>query len=428
MSEISKIKDAVAVIARTTDIDARNLIADITAWNKDKVYPVSLIDIRIDKDGVTDNSDFVGGIVTKIEEAVKETVANELDLENVTDMKKTVAEIGKWLIETRKIQTNPLKDIATKYTAFESKFGTFNTNLTNKIDAINEKEYQKAEKAIREYFGELLKDVEVEYNFQIFDSFIATKRKNQVFTEKSVLNKKIKDEIAEQVRLVIEPLLKAKELEAKKSLQSKQFENYLANIKIDGDNSQIELSINELTRMTIQTKELYPDIIEYCQRAIENKISFAKANITANRMVAERQAVVSVDNKLMEEFSKLEDESKSLTIELDRLKYIVMRLREIYHEVKFADNQEKVKTLGASVALRITEMEKKEIEATVIPKEEPAPFNHYSYTRTFSVSIEDIEVIAGMGIEAESEEDAKKELCRRFEAHLSMVDLISKGE
>ncbi|MGW8169671.1 MAG: hypothetical protein ACWGHH_06670 [Sulfurovaceae bacterium] len=431
---MSKIQDAVALIAGNTKLDENNIIPEITHWNKAKSYPMSLINIQIDGNGVKDNSDFIGTIVAKIEEAVKDTVANELDLENVADMKKTVAEIGKWFIETRKIQTNPLKDVASRYTAFESKFGTFNTDLTNKIDAINEKEYQKAEKAIREYFDELLgsdenKDIEIEMT--LFDSFIQSKRKTKVTLDgklnEGTLTKKAKDEIAEQVRLAIEPIRKAKELEAKKSLQSKQFENTLVRITTEGANEELNKSIDELDRLKIQVEELYPDVIDYCQRAIDNKISFAKANIKANDAVESRKAVENVDNKFMEEFSRLESETKDLTLVHANLKSIQQRLRELYQLVKFAGNQEKIKILGASVSLRISELERKEIEVSVAPTEVKAEAA-IKTKNIYSVSIEDIEVIAGMEIEANSEEEAKKELCRRFEAHLSMVDLIIKGE
>lgn len=422
---MSKIQDATALIASTAKIDADAIVSEITNWNKTKFYPVSLIDIRIDKNGVTDNSEFIGEIVDKIEEAVKETVDNELDLENVSSMKKTVAEIGKWIVETRKLQTNPLKDIAAKYIQHENKFSVFNTDLTKKIDAINEKEYQKAEGKIREYFEELLQNVEVEYNFQIFDSFIAAKRKTKVLTDKGELNKKIRDEIAEQIRLAIEPLLKAKELEAKKNLQLKQFTNNLEKIKIDGDNEQIEQAIDELTRATAQIEELYPDIVEFCKMSIENKIASAKTNITANKMVADRQANDNIDKKLMDEFLKLEKEAKTTTLNPIRLVYIKMRLREMYHEAKLEDNKQKIKELGVSVALRLDEIERQEIEATIAsaPKEKIS-----ANTKIFCASIEDIEVISGMEIEAESEEEAKKELCRRFETHLEMIDLIVKGE
>lgn len=423
MNKVSKIQQAVALIAEKTNMDNNNIIAEITNWNKTKVYPVSVIDIKIDPSGVTDNADKIGDMVAKIEEAVKDTVANELDLENVSDMKKTVAEIGKWLIETRKIQTTPLGEVAKHYTPHESKFSDFNTDLTKKIDAINEKEYQKSENAIREYFDEVLKEnSDVEIEMTLFDSFIQAKRKNEIFTDKGALKKGIKDDIAEQVRLAVEPIRKARELEAKKSLQSKQFENYLARISSEGTNEELNNNIEELVRLKSQVGEIYPDVVEYCLRAIDNKISFAKANIKANDAVQALKAVENVDDTLMQEFAKLESEYQNY--DMPKLAYTRQRLREMWHEATLAENQEKIKILGVNITNKITDMERKSVETITVKKE---PVEVTSQT-IYCVALEDIEVLAGMEIIADSEDEAKKELCKRFEAHLSMVDLIKKGE
>ncbi|MCB5278925.1 MAG: hypothetical protein LHW59_05345 [Candidatus Cloacimonetes bacterium] len=427
------IKDAITTISKITKQDSKNMVETITTWNKEKIYPVSLIDINISSDGVKDNSADIGELVDKIEVSVQDTIKNSLDLESVLDMKKTVAEIGKYLSETRKIQTNPLKDIVSSYTAHESRFTKFNTELTAKIDAINELEYQKAEKAIREYFSEVLgsdenKDIEIE--MALFDSFIQAKRKTKVTLDgklnEGALTKKAKDEIIEQVRLAIEPIRKAKELEAKRSLQSMQFENALNMVKIDGTNTEVESAINSLTSMLVNIENLYPDIIDYCKRAIDNKISFAEANIKANNAIAERNAVQNADKELMEQYEIIyQFVNSGSPIFKDVYKNYISVLRGIYPQLKFTENQEKVKAFGAKLSHIVGEIEKEEIQQSLAPtpREDITIQNHH----TFLVSIEDLEVMAGMEIQADSEDEAKEELVERFKAHLSMIDLIRKG-
>lgn len=425
------IKDAVAVISNMAKID--NVVETITNWNKEKTYPVSLIEIKIDANGVTDNSKIIGELVDKIDVSVQDTIKNSLDLESVLDMKKTVSEIGKYLSETRKIQTNPLKDIVSSYTAHEAKFKTFNDDLTKKIDAINELEYQKAEKAIREYFNHLLSSDEnkvINVDMALFDSFIQAKRKTKVTLDgklnEGTLTKKAKDEIAEQVRLAIEPIKQARALEEKRNLQSMQFKNAMNMVKIDGTNAEIESAINNLTSMLANIENLYPDIIDYCKRDIDNQIKFAEANIKANNAIAERNAVQNADKELMEQYETIyQFVNSGSPIFKDVYKNYVSVLRGIYPQLKFAENQEKVKALGAKLSHIVSEIEKEEIQQslTPTPREDITIQNHH----IFLVSIEDLEVMAGMEIQADSEDEAKDELVERFKAHLSMIDLIRKG-
>lgn len=418
----------ITAITKITDLigeDKSEFVAKITEWNKSKIYPVSLIDIQIGANGVTDNAEQVGEIIATLSDYVDDMVKNALDAESIADAKKTVAEIGKYIIETRKIQTNPLKEIAGRFTKHEGKFKEFNEALTAKYEAINEVAYKKSEKAIREHFEAIIAEDNLTeiVSMDAFKDFIANKRKTNIFTSKGALSKGIKDAIAEALRVVVEPIKEANALKEKKALQSKQFNSYLDGIPTDGDTPVLEASIKSLDRLKESIEELYPDIIEECLRNIDNKVSRCSAHIRANKSEAEKEAIQNADGKDMELFNAIRVASTDMTLGLQELKGYANSLREIYPRLTFSENQEKVKTLGASLNQRVIEIQATEMTPIDIPATEVVPdLDKESYF----VSIEDIEVLAGMEIVADNEDEAKKELVRRFEAHLDMIDLITK--
>ena len=422
---MSEIQTAIARVSDIIGIDKSDFMSNLEKWNKTKVYPVSLIDIKISADGVTDNAEQIAEIVSLFTTWSDDIIKNALDAESVTDAKKMIMEFKKYLSETRKLQTNPLKEVAGHYTPLEAKLDEASKALTTKFEAINEVEYQNRERAIREHFESRIKaDGLTEIvGMDAFIDFIANKRKTNIFTAKGALTKGIKDAIDEALRVVVAPIQEAKALEEKKALQSKQFESYLDGIPSDGSVDLLEASKITLTKLRGSVEELYPDVVEACYRSIDNKISRCDSNIKAVQAIAEADAIKNADGQFMDiAYAEIKIASQNMTLGIEDLKILANELREIYPKLTFAENQEKVKSLGASLTQRITALELEEITPVV----ETPPTHRVIETDTYLVSIHDIEVLASMEIDAESEEEAKKELVRRFEAHLSMIDLMKK--
>lgn len=426
---MSEIQTAIATIGNIIGFERNEVIEKITEFNKNKVYPVSLIDIKISADGVTDNSDEIGELVEKLQAWVSDVTKNTLDAQSVADAKKTLSEIGKFLIETRKLQTNPLKEVASHYTKHESHFKTMNESLTAKFEAINEIEYQSRAKAITVHFQELIAgdDLTEVVSIDAFKDFIANKRKTNIFTSTGKLSKGIKDAVTEALRLVVEPIKQAKELEEKKALQSKTFETYLENVVADGETQMLEANINTLIRMKESVGDLYPDIKEHCMRSIDNKISRCEANIKANKAIAEKDKVKNADGDLMLIFDEINTISQDMMLDIESLKELGNQLRGIYPKLTFSENQEKCKSLGVSINQRITELEIAENTPEPVVEEEVILEAKYSLTAKYFISISDLEFIANVGVEANSEEDAKNRFTEMFRNHLNMVGLM-KGE
>lgn len=405
-----------------------DFVKNIAEWNKQKAYPFSPIHIEIGTGGVKDNSAEIGALIQNIEVCVNDVTKNTLDVETVEDTKKIIAEIGKFLIEARKIQTNPLASITKNYTQHESKFNDFNRELTKKIDEINEREYQKAEVAIKDYFMEQIigQGLQDDIHLGMFADFFENKRKNKIFTDKGALSKAIKDQVLEAIRIAHEPIKTAKELEAKKELQSKQFEMYLENIPADGASNVLEASITSLIRMEQTVNDLYPDIADHCRRSIANKKARCEANIRANEAIAQKEAVQNADLELMSRVETIKTSSQNMLAGTEELSALHKELQGIYTKLVFAENKEKVKEIGVSIKQRISEMEKAEIEQSVkVVQDSPKTAQQ---TKKYMISIHDLEPLTFAKIEAENEEEAKIKMVERFEMHLSMVQLTEIEE
>ncbi len=430
---MSEIQSAISTIGNIIGLEKVEVMEKIAMMNKDKLYPLTLIDIQIGSNGVTDNAEEIGELVEKLEAWVEDVVKNTLDAESVADAKKTLSEISKFLIETRKLQTNPLKEIASHFTQHEVKFKPMNEKLTAKFEAINETEYQNRERAIVEHFESRLKadDLTEVISLDAFKDFIANKRKTNIFTSTGKLNKGIKDAVAEALRLVVEPIKQAKELEEKKALQSKQFESYLENIVADGETQMLEANINQLVRMKETVSELYPDIQEHCMRSIDNKISRCESNIKANKAIEEKDAVKNADGEMMAIFDEIKAKSQDMTLDVESLKELGNQLRGIFPKLTFADNQERVKALGVSINQRVVDLEIQEntpvAEVEPVAETEVILEAEYKLTAKYFISIQDIEFIANVGIDANNEVEAKEKFTELFRNHLNMVGL-TKGK
>ncbi len=431
---MSEIQSLVATIGNMVGLERTEVIENITQWNKEGVYPFSIIDIKVTPKGVTDNADFVGGLVAKYEAHIEDVIKNVLDPDVLLEEKKTLLEIGKYFKKTRQIQTAPLKEVAGHFTPHESKFDELNTRLMQQYEKMNEVEYKKREISLKEYFTELLKadGFEEVISLDAFKDFIGAKRKTKFYTSKGALNAKIKGEIEDAVRLVAEPIKEAKRLDEEKSKESKQFESYMENFNGDGiDNEKLGSTINQLIKFKESVPQLYPNIEEHCLRTIDNKIKLIEANIRGNKANAEKDAIKNADGELMATFDEINKMSQDFTLDIYSLKELVNQLRAIHPKLQFADNQEKVKSLGASLNARITELEvsaysPKVEEKKPEPKPEPEQADS-TELETYIVSVHDFDVLAGMEIQAGSEDIAKEELVSRFRAHLSMIQLVRKG-
>jgi len=424
---MGEIQSVISTIGNIVGLEKTEVVDKLIEWNKSKIYPVNPIAISFEGGGVKDNAEEIADLITKIENYKDEVVKNSLDAESVAEAKKMIAEFGKFLIETRKAVTNPLKEIAGHYAKHEAKFKEMNEGLTQKIDEINEKEYKNRERAIREYFESRLKsDALAEVvSMDAFKDFIEAKRKTNIFTSTGKLTKGIRDAVSEAIRVVAEPILEAKELEDRKALQSKQFDSYMVNFTVDGDTNALEANINQLAKFKESVLDLYPDIVGHCIKSVDNKIALMEGNIRANKAIKEKEAVQNADGELLEIYEEIKEQSSNMTLGKEVLIEMANKLREIYPKLTFSENQENVKTLGTSISARIAELDAKEIEAEIqtVPEE---VIQSDSEESIYLVSINDIEVLANMEIKSVSEEEAKKELVRRFEAHLSMIRLYNK--
>ena len=413
---------AVEGLSALANVDKEELLKKLQQWNKEKAYPATPVQIEISADGVKDNAEEIGKIVSIIKDYTEDVAKNTLDAEGVANAKATIGAIGTWLIETRKIQTNPLKEIAGHFTPHEAKFKDFSKTLQDAIDRINEKEYEKTEKVIRAYFLEVLtvEQMTETVSMDTFKEFIEKKRKTQCTTSKGALEKKTKDAIDKAILDVVLPIKEARELEKRKALQSKQFGAYLDNTPSDGETAVLEASITTLHRFKEQIAETYPDIQEDAMRRINERIATCEANIRANEAEAKRKAQEDVDKDILATVEEIEigymEES------LDMIQSDTETLRGLYRQAKLTTTQDKIKTVADLLARREAELTPKPEAQAPMKKQEPEVESEPTET-VWAISREDLDVLLFTKVTATTEDEAKRKFIEAFSDHLEMIDL-----
>jgi len=415
--ELISATESLALIAKT---DTKDFLSKLIDWNKNKAYPISPISIKFENNHIEHNADEIKAFTDKIEAYVKDVVENDLDLDEVESAKKATLEFHKFLSETRKIQTSGLDEAKKQFTAQEARYKPLIASLKDKIDAINEKQYQTNERAIKEHLQatiDLLDDESI--TLEMFKDFIEVKRKNKVFTTTGNLTKTTKVQADEAVAKAYAPIQALKELEAKKALQQKQFEGYLENIVATGKTPLLEANVNALIAMEEIVEEHYPDITEHCYRAIRNKIDKCEANIRANEAIAQKEALQNADGVILEQLEAIKKTSSDMLIEKKELEKLHKELQGLWAKCTFVSTKDTIKTLGENISKRIQDMQVEEIVETPTPT--PAPQKETE--KSFSIDIEDLEVIADMHVSAVSEVEAINKLVQRLRTHLQLVGL-----
>jgi len=400
--------------------DEPHLIQSIMEWNKAKVYPYSPISIEVTKEGVVDNSEKVGEFVSMIEEYSNDVDKNALSKEEVTEAKKIIFELHKFLSETRKIQTAPLNKVVGNYTKHEKVLLGLSQKMSDKLDKMKEKEYQITENVIKEYFIFTFEENGVYdiLNLEMFKDFIENKRKTKIFT-KTGLTKAFKDSVNEVVRLAYAPIKEAKELQALQVFQSKTFERHLEKIEVIGDSEKLEANINSLIRMKEDVSELYPDVEDSCNRSIDNKIASCRANIRANTAIYEKEAIENVDIKIMERVEEIDDAIGTDCVDIEIMRENIIELQSILAKVKFGSNQTIISNFISSLVQRIDTLQVQEIFETEDKKaDEPNELN------TYTLDEDELSSFMSLSIQAMNQKEAKEIVLQRLKQHLQFYDLI----
>ena len=351
-------------------------IADIKEWNKNKFFPLSVINISITDKGVTHNAEELEKAVESICKEVTEKADNALDSEMLDTLASDVKAVGEWIYNTRRIQTDPLKSIEKNYSKVEKKLYMKDTKspsyqdslyayVKNRKAIVMEKHYKKNQEAIEAEIKELLAQNDVVLDVSKFGDFVSKKRVlKDFYLSDGSLNAKIKGEIAKAVEDEVRPILEEREKALKKEKEIKQF-----NLMLDNANT-----VEELERLKLNSKEVFEVISHDILTQIDFKIEKVKNALAV-------QAQMEEEEKLKEQQEKLNEEILSI------------------------------------------------IEPTV---EEISPFEFDSEPTNLikaQIRMEDLEPLTYMVFDGQTEEEIKNKMIQAFENHLSMVKLnIVTGE
>lgn len=363
---------AVELFAGTVGIDKERFFEELKKQRDNKEYLLNPISIEVKGTGIIDNSSLIADGVSLMRSRADEVIKNELDVENVELVVKEFDEVHKWLTATRTSVTKEFDETKKKFTANEKRLkDEIIGDLKNHILDMKEKTFVVAENNIKKELQKLLdENNDLGIGLDVFDSFISEKRKTAGMLPSDKTGKTSASSlrtINDEFEKIAKPIREAKEVEKRKSLQSKNFEHYLDGIKIDGEDAVIDAGITSLYKLEASVADNFPDIIEECKRTIKNKIEKAEALKVANKALKERDEAIAErdansihDEPYMEQVAALND--GIMFDDNDALDEKLTKLRAIHPQIKDENNRAKIVDIANSMKDLISQAQAKEMK------------------------------------------------------------------
>jgi len=336
-----------------------------------QIVNLDLIEIK-EKKPVA-NTETLDIYITELTNYVDESIKNDLDVEVVESKIKEIKTAFNGYIDYRKSFTTPLDSVKKKLISKEKCIDKQIDRLAVRREEMLETTYKIAEASIRQEFERLQAENDnIVPDMTVFNSFLEAQRKvkGMLPNEKGVLGKASLEKIEKEFEKHVAPIREARRVEDLKASEQKQFEMYLENLNVSSnDINELEAVVINLVKMKDVIPDFYPNIIDQCNRTIDNKIGLANSNIaTLKAREAEAKAEAKVeemnnaDKEALAELQVVKDKLSDMTLTKDDLKEHHETLSALYKKMTFAENQEKVRLTGISVNDRITAIDKAELE------------------------------------------------------------------
>lgn len=409
---------AVTIFAKESGASKDNFIEALIEQRKNGAYLYNPVSMEVTKDGIIDNSETIGKGIDLMEIRADEAIKNDLSVDNLLLLKKEYSEIYEWLKVSRISITKVLDEFKKRGTTNEKRIkDDLIKRIDVHIDTMKEKTFKIAEANIKKHLEELIEqNSDLGIGLNIFDSFIADKRK----TAGMLPSEKTKKTgagalrtINDEFEKIAKPIREAKELDSKKSLQSKQFEYYLDGISVDGDEVAINAAIASLLKLKESVESNYPDVVDACIRSIENKIEKAEANIRSKKLEQERDAAVARSNEAATHDEPYMQQVKEINqgVLLDDEKTLedkLTKLRAIHPVLKDEENKMEVVKIAESLKELISTQQLSNIKEEVQTKE----------LKTYAISNASIKRITFdlqmIGVKADDPADARAKIITEF--------------
>jgi len=278
-------------------------INDVKAWNKKGEYPLTPIQITTDASGVHDNAEDFGKFSEMLEAEANTLIANdglvqpeegekevgfttEEAAANIDDTAASIRALQEWFANSRKIQTEPLKKVVSRYTPHEKKLLDIAKSLNNKADELREETYQATETLLLRYINEVIDSVEFEIPETAYNLWLSKKRKSKgVLTGTGKIKKSVMDEIHKLVDDAVKPLQEAKEAkekaEAEKAESDRQHGAFASAIDSAG-------TVDALNQLQDNVEHLYPAISDHASARIKQKIGAIQRREEEERLAVEK--------------------------------------------------------------------------------------------------------------------------------------------
>lgn len=406
--------------ASLANIEPEKFWALIKEQNKVKRWSVAPVKIEFRDGQIIENSKEVGKLINLLDDWIEKEL-NESDLNKLKQDEEITRTIYEWFSGSRKQLTKPLDNLKKNFTSLEKRIKEDIDRLKQKQLELQEEEFKRREKVLRDYLkdklDEIYKEHQIRIDEKIFEDFIRVQRKNKILTEKGNLTSSVKKKADEKIEEVLKPVLEEREKRKLKEQDLKKLAFDLENINTNAlFVDELKEAVSRLKKFRDMATNLYPNATDEALAQIQAKIEIAEVNIQKLEVEDRRNKDKEADEKLLKEVQEIANPAAKETVE--SLEAKLAKLRELRSRAKLAETIHKIDETGIEIKEDLLRLKAIKLEV-----KQESEIVETLKTNRYKIPLDEIEVICSMEIEAESEEKAKAKAVDLFRKQIEFIEL-----
>ncbi len=404
-------------LAKVAGVNKEEFFALIKGQNKAKSWSVSPIRIEFENGQISHNAQQVKGIVENIKNWAKDEL-EKANLQTLKDDEAVLREIHTWLRGSRTQLTKPLDELKKEFTTIEKELSEVVQSFKQKQDELQLFVFKQRQEILESAILEEQKFVKEKYDIDIdllslMQDWVMRKRKTQ-------MKKAVSSQITEFAEKIIKPILEERELRERKEQQMQSLNLDFGDIDCQ---NRPEEAISTLERLLEQVEVKYPDIVDTAKMNIQANISIAQNALEKQEREAREQEVQDREEIIADRVEAIyATATKEKNIE--ELENLLAELRKLRAEAETKDTLSLIEGRGVIIKEKINRLNKACVvkEATTTQAEDTEQTVRKNRT-VWSIDLSDLEVLATMTVEADTEKEAKKAFLEQFKGLLDFIEL-----
>ncbi len=395
-------------LANTAGVEADKFYDLLKKEGKEGVYSVVPFQIEFKNGEIVHNAEKVNEIA-EMANKWSDLVIKKGSLEGTEKAIDVVNTVGKWIMFTRKNITASLDSVKKELMKPEKALTEAKDKLKKGLDTLNELEYQKTENALKDYLLEVQEELKENEDIELdliamFDDFLARKRKTQALTDKGLIKKAIKDEVATKLNEVVSKIIEERAIKAE---QDRQMQSFTVDIgKIDCQEAP-QYALKQLATLENELDIKYPAIKDVALMQIGANRQIAQGVIDRLDKEAKEKELADVELIAIAEVEELK-KTADKTDNIEELESILSNIRSIRETVKLKNTVDTINAIGIELSNRIATLKSKLVQEQTKPKEEPKEPAKEEVKTKWKIDRESVDALLATVVEADTEEEAQK--------------------